>query len=166
MRIAKKNQVRVAINPGRAELQWGFSKLTNLLKGVDILILNKEEACTLVGYQYRRDEIVLSRICYRLPGIVVITDGPRGAFVCDNTHHYFIGTHRVKPVDTLGAGDAFGSGFLSGYLKSKGDIKFALQIGLANAERVISHWGAKAGILHHLPRRLAPVRVVTKKANF
>ena len=54
--------------------------------------------------------------------------------------------HKVKVVETTGAGDAFASSFLSGLLK-KNDIKFALKLAIINAESVIQYHGAKNKLL-------------------
>jgi sugar/nucleoside kinase (ribokinase family) len=130
------------------------------------LILNKEEACSVTGCPIADNKKILEKICYKLPGIVVVTDGPRGAMVCDNKQHYFVGTHGVKPLDTLGAGDAFGSGFLAGFIKFKGDIQKSLQLATANSESVIQHLGAKKGILKKMPRKLKSVQIDAKKAKY
>lgn len=166
LKTARERKIKVAINPGEKELAWGYEKFIRILRDVDILILNKEEACRLTGCAFDNNQRILQRICFRLPGLVVVTDGPRGSFACDDKQHYFMGTHHVKPIDTLGAGDAFGSGFLTGFIKYKGDTKKALQLGTANAESVIRQIGAKAGILYKLPKGLKSVKIVAKRTKF
>ena len=52
----------------------------------------------------------------------------------------------VKTVDSTGAGDAFGSGFLAAYAKGK-TFKQALIFASANSTSTIQHRGAKNGIL-------------------
>jgi len=54
---------------------------------------------------------------------------------------------KIKVIESTGAGDAFASSFLSGMIK-KNDIKFALKMGLANSESVITHPGAKNRLLN------------------
>ncbi len=51
-----------------------------------------------------------------------------------------------KIVDTTGAGDAFGSGFVAEYIRS-GNIEAAVQLGMANSIGCISQVGAKSGLL-------------------
>jgi sugar/nucleoside kinase (ribokinase family) len=46
-----------------------------------------------------------------------------------------------------GAGDAFGAGFLSAFIRTKGDIKAAMQLAAANSAACIQQWGSKEGIL-------------------
>ena len=53
---------------------------------------------------------------------------------------------KVKVIEKTGAGDAFGSGFLTGYIKEK-SIERGLQIGIANAASCIQKLGAKNGLL-------------------
>jgi len=50
------------------------------------------------------------------------------------------------PFEKTGAGDAFGSGFLSGLLQ-KNDIEYAIQLATANATSCIQKIGAKNGLL-------------------
>ena len=53
----------------------------------------------------------------------------------------------VKVIDRTGAGDAFGSGFLSQYAKGK-SLKDSIVFARANSTSVVQKIGAKAGILH------------------
>ncbi|HFC36069.1 MAG TPA: hypothetical protein ENJ49_00125 [Candidatus Moranbacteria bacterium] len=83
------------------------------------------------------------------PKIVVITDGKRGAWSLSEKSELL----RVVPtidseeiVDTLGAGDAFASGFLAGIM-NKQNIAQSLKWGLANSLEVIKYYGAKSGLL-------------------
>ena len=50
-------------------------------------------------------------------------------------------------MDTTGAGDSFAAGFLSDFIKNKGDIEKSIQMGLANSEANLSEIGAKTGLL-------------------
>ena len=54
---------------------------------------------------------------------------------------------KVNPVNTTGAGDAFGSGFLAGFINSNSNAKTALHLGMLNATAVIMHNGAQKGLL-------------------
>jgi sugar/nucleoside kinase (ribokinase family) len=49
-------------------------------------------------------------------------------------------------IERTGAGDAFGSGFVSGMILEN-DIEYAIQLGSANATSVIQEIGAKNGLL-------------------
>lgn len=151
-RHAERTAANVAWNPGAAELAWGYKKLLPLLRRTAVLFLNREEASSLLGVNYAHDRLVFKRLCFALPGLVVITEGTKGAVVCDNRRKYVSSTHRLSVVDTTGSGDAFGSGFLGWYIRTRGNIKQSLQFATANAESVLQHIGAKAGLLRSAPR--------------
>ena len=137
----KKNGIMVSLNPSLYQIKDLKGRIKKLLKNVDILILNKEEAEALV----EKGDLFLGLMNLGAR-IVCITDGKKGAKVYDGTYLYSIGTKKVKVVETTGAGDAFSSGFVSGMMK-KGDIEFAMQLGIANSESVIQERGAKNKLL-------------------
>ncbi|MBI4092741.1 MAG: carbohydrate kinase family protein [Candidatus Kerfeldbacteria bacterium] len=159
---ALRAHTKIAWNPGVAELAWGYRQLLPLFRKTDMLFLNREEASSLLGVDYAHDRMVFAKLCFALPGLVIITEGTKGAVVCDNQRKYQSATHGIKVVDTTGAGDAFGCGFLGTYLKSGGDIKRSLQFATANSESVLQHVGAKAGLLKRMPGRgLVRVKVTS-----
>jgi ribokinase len=159
-RHAARVKAQVAWNPGAAELVWGYRRLLPFFKQCSVLLLNREEASSLLNVDYAHDRLVFKKLCFALPGLVVVTEGTKGAVVCDNERRYVSETHEIKVVDTTGAGDAFGCGFVGTYIKTKGDIRRALQFATANAESKLQHVGAKDGLLRRLPSRgLVRVRV-------
>jgi sugar/nucleoside kinase (ribokinase family) len=122
-----------------------------ILNKTDILIYNKEEAELLFGKLEMKD--LLFKSASIGPKVVVITDGKNGCVLLEKTKEsekfYSLKPRKVKVVETTGAGDAFASSFLSGYIKSGGDIKFALKMGMVNAESVIQYVGAKEKLLRY-----------------
>lgn len=64
---------------------------------------------------------------------------------------YYVPSVGHKPKNITGAGDAFGSGFITGWIKSNGDIVEALRVGSFNADSVVQKIGAKVGILRQYP---------------
>jgi ribokinase len=80
------------------------------------------------------------------PSIVVVTDGKRGIYVANKKEILFHPGIKTQVVDTLGAGDAFGSCFVGIYRKTK-DIARSLRCGLINSASVIKYIGAKPGLL-------------------
>ena len=50
--------------------------------------------------------------------IICITAGENGAYVYSNREFYYCPGYRVRVIDTVGSGDAFGAGFL--YMISNG----------------------------------------------
>ncbi len=80
------------------------------------------------------------------PNIVIVTDGPCGVYVAtknDLWHHQAL---PVTVIDTVGAGDAFGSTFVAIYWHSK-NILHALKGGMYQSTSVIQKMGAHAGLL-------------------
>ncbi|TSC74640.1 MAG: putative Ribokinase [Parcubacteria group bacterium Gr01-1014_44] len=144
---AGKNKIKIAFNPGGKELAHGLEKLRPFLGKTDILMANKEELAQLTGIASNQTGEILNRLKEITPGIVVVTDGPHGVIVKDaEGKEYSAGVPDSPVVERTGAGDAFGSGFVSEYIKS-GDIVKAIQFGTANASSVVTQFGSKAGIL-------------------
>ena len=76
-----------------------------------------------------------------------MTKGPKGVIVSDGKYIYSAGTFKEKKyTDRTGAGDAFGSGFVSGLMRT-GKIEEAIRLGTANGTAVVEEIGAKNGLL-------------------
>ena len=58
-----------------------------------------------------------------------------------------------KVVNATGAGDAFGSGFISGVMLYKGELIKSLQLSMLNSNSVVTKMGAKHGLLKKLPTK-------------
>lgn len=142
--IAAKNKVKVAINPSARELKQA-SKLRTILDDVTVLITNREEMQQIVEGT-TLDELI--RHAAQLVPMVVISDGPKGVIATDGQKVVKGGIYEdVKVVDRLGAGDAFGSGFVSKLAEDK-TLEEAVIFASANSTSVVSQHGAKTGILH------------------
>ncbi len=144
--FAKKNKIKVALNPGYNQLTLPKPILQRILNKVDILILNKEEASLLTKTSYKKEKEVFQKIDEITKGIAIMTKGQDGVVVSDGEYLYRADSLKLKGVDATGAGDSFGSGFVSGIIK-KNDIVFAIQLAMANSGYNITKWGAKAGLL-------------------
>lgn len=144
--FAKKNKIKVALNPGYSQLTLPPKILEKILNRVDVLILNREEASLLAKIPYRKEKEIFQKIDKLCPGIVIMTKGKEGAVVSDGKYLYRAKSLGLKFVDGTGAGDAFGSGFISGLIQ-KNNISFAIQLAMANSGRAITEWGAKEGLL-------------------
>ncbi len=146
--FARKNKIRVFLNPGNTQLELSKNIWLPILKSIDVLMLNQEEAALLSGIPYEKEKEIFKKLDDWTKGIVVMTKGPLGPVVSDGKARYKAGILKERRlVDRTGAGDAFGSGFLTGYIRSKGDIPYAIQFGSANATGCIEKFGAKNGIL-------------------
>ncbi len=142
--LAKKHDTKIAMNPSAREIKQA-SKLRTVLEDVDILITNKEEMAQIVeGSSIEQ----LVRHAAALVPVVVVSDGPNGVVATDGKKIVTGGMYEdVKVVDRLGAGDAFGSGFVTMIAQGK-TLEDAVIFASANSTGVVSHHGAKTGILH------------------
>jgi len=141
---AKSLGTKVFFNPGKGELAQ-TDKLKALLEDVDVLSVNKEEAQMLVSGD--KSEELIRRLLNYVP-VVIISDGPNGVTASDSKTIVRAGMYEdVKVVDRTGAGDAFGSGFLSQWVQNR-SLKDSIVFASANSTSVVTKIGAKAGILY------------------
>ena len=140
---AKKMGIKVFFNPGKDELKQ-MPQLKALLEDVDILSVNREEAKQIVEGQ-SLDELI-RRVLHYVP-LAIISDGPNGVIASDGKTVVRAGMYEdVKVIDRTGAGDAFGSGFLSQWAMGR-SLKDSIVFASANSTSVVTKIGAKAGIL-------------------
>lgn len=134
---------KIMFNPGSKELE-NSKELIDLLKYVDILIVNKSEASKIVS------GVMLTELLYRLSSyvdIIIITDNSMGGIAGNGEEIYRFGIYEDKKVkDSTGAGDAFGSGFLAHFSAGK-SFRSSLIFASANSTSVVSKLGANKGIL-------------------
>ncbi|OGD39382.1 hypothetical protein A3A25_03060 [Candidatus Azambacteria bacterium RIFCSPLOWO2_01_FULL_46_26] len=144
---ARRQKAKIAMNPHSTFIKLGLKKTADILNKIDVLILNREEGAKLTGIDYKEEKKIFAALDKVINGIVVMTEGPKGAIVSDGKRIYRAGTYKEKKVvDRTGAGDAFGSGFVSGLIQT-GDVEYAISLGSANGTSVVEHIGAQPGIL-------------------
>lgn len=141
---AAENGVKVMLNPAGVELKEA-DKLKGLLEDVEVLAVNKEEAQMLVHGE--TSEELVRHLTHYVP-VAIVSDGPNGVVATDSKTIVSAGMYEDVPViDRTGAGDAFGSGFLSAYAQGQ-SLKDSIVFASANSTSVVQHIGAKEGILH------------------
>ena len=153
LKRAKKLSCKVMFNPGNLELEQK-TELLKLLKYIEILLVNREEASVLLRPQSKssshpapRSLVEQMAHLIQLVPTAIITDGPMGSIASDHKETYRIGLYEsTRPKDATGAGDAFGSGFLAAYANGK-SFRDSLIFASANSTSVVAHFGAKPGIL-------------------
>lgn len=142
---AKQLGIKIMFNPGKGELKQ-LTKLKALLEDVDVLSVNKEEMQTIVEGSSLEE---LARHAMHYVPVVIISDGPNGVMATDGKVMVRAGMYEDVPVtDRTGAGDAFGSGFLSQWAQGK-SLKDSIIFASANSTSVVTEIGAKTGILYH-----------------
>ncbi len=142
--FAKKENIKIAFSPGKSQMTG--SEIKKALKKVDIFILNQEEASLLTGISSLKEKSIFKKIDEWTEGICIMTKGRKGVSVSDGKFVYKAPALKIKVIDETGAGDSFGSGFVSEYIKT-GKIDLAIQFATANAAANIEELGAKEGIL-------------------
>jgi len=149
-------------------IQGHLDELKALLKRIDCLIINEDEARMLAGDQ---NLIAAAR---RILGmglwVVVIKKGASGSLVCDVDGNIFVlpAYPAEKVVDPTGAGDSFAGG-LMGCLADSGRSDFqtltrAVAYGTVVASYTISDFSLKGLIgtsREHIERRIERLRKVT-----
>lgn len=141
---ARELGVKIMFNPGKRELAAG-AQLKGLLEDVDVLSVNREEMMQIVEGE-TPEELIRHALNY-VP-VVIVSDGPDGVTASDGKTIVRAGMYEdVKVVDRTGAGDAFGSGFLSQWAVGK-NLKDSIIFASANSTSVVTKIGAKTGILY------------------
>jgi len=152
---AHKASVKIVWNPGSAELKGEASILSQILPMIDVLFLNFEEAQLLTRKKKLTD---IFKQLHTDGAVRVVTDGMHGATVYRDGWMAHAGTTGAKAISRTGAGDAFGSGFIAGLIKTD-DLKMALQVATLNAESVIQKHGAKNGLLRSWPSSIKRLQI-------
>lgn len=146
---AIKKGIKVAINPSKDLINKYKKWIIRVSSKIDVLILNKEELCSLLGKSFVINDLEIKKYIDEIkitPKILIVTKGEDGASVFLRDKILTARALKVKIVDKTGAGDAFGSGFVSGLLKGL-DIKESLQLATANSAGCITKVGAHEGTL-------------------
>jgi ribokinase len=139
---------RLAFQPGKFEIKLGKEKLSRLYKQTKIFFSNVEEAEKILGIKKFDIKELLQNMHNLGPEIVVITDGPKGAYAYDGIDFYFINPYPdpKPPYSRTGAGDAFSSTILSAMILGK-SLPEAMAWGGINAMAVVQKVGAHTGLL-------------------
>lgn len=141
-------EVKLAFQPGKFEIKLGREKLSRLYKHSKLFFCNVEEAEKILGIQSLDVKDLLKKMRELGPEIVVITDGPKGAYAYDGNNALFIGSYPdpKPPYSRTGAGDAFSSTVTSALILGK-TLEEALAWGGINSMAVVQQVGANVGLL-------------------
>ncbi|MCL4419018.1 carbohydrate kinase family protein [Patescibacteria group bacterium] len=152
------NKVKLAFNPGVAQLDAETDSIKEILERTDILFINKEEGIKMLNLdlsfssadpqEYKRNmENILISMQKIGPKVIVLTDGKKGSYMIDQNEKI----RSCPPTDSLcvertGAGDAYASGFMFAILRGF-SYEDAMRSGTENAASVIGMVGAQPGLL-------------------
>jgi len=171
LEVKRNKNFRLALNPGQHNIKENTSALLPVIKETDVLLLNKDEAIELLMHTdivssetQLNDELFLLESLHSLGAKVIgMTDGKRGGWGFDGSEYWFCPIHtRSGVLDTTGAGDAFGSGFIAAHLKGLA-LSDSLSYGMANSGSVVGFYGASEGLLSDAEMKEQRKNIVPKK---
>lgn len=143
---ARSAGARVVLNAAPAPAP-GDPEVADLLRQVDVLVVNGPEAAALVGAAEDADGAATVEDLARRTGLAVVgTLGATGAVIADGTGSTPVAAPRVSAVDTTGAGDTF-TGYLAAGLASGLDLTAAT----TRAVRAASLAVTRPGTLRAIP---------------
>lgn len=140
--------VKLAFQPGTYQMEAGIEKLQRLYARAEVVVLNREEAVAVSGGDYNDIPGLCARFHDIGVKIIVITDGPHGAYASDGENRFKMPLYPdpAPPVERTGAGDAFASTFVASIIKGN-TIEGALQWAPINSMNVVQYVGAQAGLM-------------------
>lgn len=145
-KIKKNKHSSICYNPSLYLIQNNQKEVQKLVKLVDVLVLNLEEAQELtqgVGVDECLDNILSLGV-----SVAVITCGGNGAYCkTKGGEQYYQKALSSKIVDTTGAGDCFAGTFFY-YFTKNFSLKKSLYYGAKNSASVVSKIGAVDGLLY------------------
>lgn len=161
--------VRLAFQPGTFQMKVGAARLKRIYQRSELLILNREEAAFVGGGKHEDIHDLFDHLHALGPHIVVITDGPAGAYASDGKDRWSMPLYPdpAAPIDRTGAGDAFASTLTAALVKGM-SLEDALCWAPINSMSVVQEVGAQAGLLkerqllewlHHAPRNYHPKKI-------
>lgn len=146
--LLKHPDVKLAFQPGTFQMKFGTDALQGIYKRSELFFCNKEEAQRILKSEEKDIKKLLARIRDLGPNIVVITDGPDGAYTFDGSEALYLRAYPdpKPPFERTGAGDAFSSTFTVALALGK-DVREALMWGPVNSMSVVQKIGAQEGLL-------------------
>jgi ribokinase len=158
--------VHLAFQPGTFQMKAGVKRLKRIYERSSILLLNREEAALVGGGDIHNMNDLFDKLHELGPQVVVITDGPKGAYASDGMKRVFMPPYPdpKPPFERTGAGDAFSSTFVAAAAKGL-SLEDALRWAPINSMSVVQKVGGQAGLvtekelqqyLHHAPREYKP----------
>ncbi len=146
--LKKNPQVKLAFQPGTFQMKLGIQKLKEIYSRTEVFVVNVEEAQRILATESKDVKGLLAELHAHGPKIVLITDGPKGAYMLDGEHFYFMPIYPdpKPPVERTGCGDAFASTFVTALSMGKSPLE-ALVWAPVNPMSVVQYVGAQEGLL-------------------
>ncbi|KEH93822.1 sugar kinase [Clostridium novyi] len=119
--IAKKNSITVSFDPNIRLKLWTLEEarpvLLDIAKMSDIVFPGISEGKMLLGTSDEKE--IATKFIQMGSKIVAVKLGAYGCYVANKDNGVYVKGYSIdKPIDTVGAGDGFAAGFISGVLKN------------------------------------------------
>lgn len=150
--LAVHPETKLVFQPGTFQIKLGHEALNDIYTHTEVFFCNVEEARLILNTAEKNINPTpkeLARMMTTLgPKIVVITDGPNGAYVYDGADSWFMPVYPdpQPPYERTGAGDAFASTFISALALGKAPHE-AITWAPVNSMSVVQKVGAQEGLL-------------------
>ena len=146
--VAEHPETKLVFQPGTFQIKMGAEELKDIYAVTELFFCNKEEAQAILKSTESDIKKLMEGIRTLGPKIVVVTDGPKGSNILDESGAWHIPMYPdpAPPKNRTGAGDATASTTTS--LIALGMTPHeALMRGLINAAAVVQKIGAQTGLL-------------------
>ncbi len=146
--IEKNPDMKVAVQPGTFQISLGITEdFISFYERADVSICNVEEAKKILGTDVEIKGL-LKAFAALGPKIVLITDGPKGAYMASENKYWFMPIYPdpKPPYERTGCGDAFAATFVSALELGKTPEE-ALVWAPINPMSVVQYIGAQKGLL-------------------
>ena len=141
-------EIKLAFQPGTFQINIPYDDIADIYKLTEVFFCNVGEARRILKTGEKDIKKLLALVRRFGPKIVVITDGPKGAYAYNGKEMWQMPMYPdpAPPVDRTGAGDAFSSTFTVALALGK-SIPEALSWGPINSMSVVQEIGAQKGLL-------------------
>ena len=146
--LAAHPETKLSFQPGGFQIKLGVEALKDLYAHTEVFFCNVEEARLILKTEELEPKNLVKMIAALGPKTVVITDGPKGAYVYDGVDAWFMPIYPdpKPPYERTGAGDSFASTFIAALALGKTPSE-AIAWGPINSMSVVQKVGAQEGLL-------------------
>jgi len=145
--LDKHPDIKLAFQPNTFQI-LERERLASVYRRSNLVACNIQEAQRILDTKEDDQAKLLDAMHGLGPEIVLVTDGPKGAYVSDGSGKWFMPPYPdpAPPVDRTGAGDAFTSTFVVALTLGK-TVAEAIAWAPINSMNVVQKIGAQAGLL-------------------
>lgn len=142
----RSRKIKIFMNLGVNDCRRPKEQLENLMKPIDVLIVNSHEFADLVKTPIKQLNFMKAYVPQYWPLLrdktIVVTDGERGSYGYTEGAIYFQKAIPPKKiVDTTGAGDGYTGAFIADYVCT-GNMETAMRAGAEYSSKKLTHLGA------------------------